>query len=144
MIAVDSNVLIAAHRSRFAQHEAALAALRRLVEGDEPFGLPIFVLAEFIRVVTHPRFLRPPTPLEIAVRTLDHLVSSANARLLSPGDRYWPRLRDAALDGRATGNRAFDAQIAAVCAEYGVRTILTEDRDFARFAWLEVRGLEPS
>jgi predicted nucleic acid-binding protein len=28
----------------------------------------------------------------------------------------------------------FDAQIAAVCREWGVRALLTEDRDFDRFA----------
>ncbi len=142
MIAVDSNVLIAAHRSRFVQHDAALAAVRRLAEGDEAFGIPVFVLAEFVRVVTHPRFLRPPTPIELAIRSLDHLTARAGARLLSPGDDYWSHLRAALQEGRATGNRAFDAQIAAVCREHGVHTILTEDRDFLRFPWLEIRTLE--
>ncbi|MEN8150330.1 MAG: PIN domain-containing protein [Planctomycetota bacterium] len=39
------------------------------------------------------------------------------------------------------GNLVFDAQIAAVCLENGARTILTEDRDFARFRRLTVRPL---
>jgi predicted nucleic acid-binding protein len=36
------------------------------------------------------------------------------------------------------GNLIFDAQIAAVCLEHGAPTILTEDRDFSRFASISV------
>jgi predicted nucleic acid-binding protein len=32
----------------------------------------------------------------------------------------------------------FDAQIASVCREHGVERLLTEDRDFSRFTFLEV------
>ena len=31
------------------------------------------------------------------------------------------------------GNLLFDAQIAAVCKEHGIKDLLSEDRDFARF-----------
>ena len=33
---------------------------------------------------------------------------------------------------------AIDAQIAAVCREHGVERLLTEDRDFSRFTFLDV------
>ncbi len=39
MIAVDTNVLVYAHRSDMAQHERGLAALTRLAEGDKVWGL---------------------------------------------------------------------------------------------------------
>ena len=35
----------------------------------------------------------------------------------------------------------FDAQIAALCREHGIDTILTNDRDFGRFQPLRVRLL---
>ena len=35
----------------------------------------------------------------------------------------------------------FDAQIAALCRENGIDTILTNDRDFERFEALQVRYL---
>ena len=35
----------------------------------------------------------------------------------------------------------FDAQIAALCREHGIDTILTNDRDFERFEPLQVRRL---
>ena len=39
------------------------------------------------------------------------------------------------------GNLMFDAQIGALCREHGIGTILTNDRDFARFEPLQVRRL---
>ena len=37
---------------------------------------------------------------------------------------------------------AFDAQIAAVCREHGVGRLLTQDRDFSRFPWIEIIDLD--
>ncbi|MGH7545144.1 MAG: PIN domain-containing protein, partial [Gemmatimonadota bacterium] len=67
--------------------------------------------------------------------------ASPSLTLLSPGDRYWPLFREALREGRAAGNLAFDAQIVAVCRERGVRALLTEDRDFRRFAGFPLEHL---
>jgi predicted nucleic acid-binding protein len=45
-------------------------------------------------------------------------------------------------ESNARGNLGFDAQIAAVCLEHGATTLLTEDRDFARFRSLKPLTLE--
>lgn len=100
----------------------------------------MFVLGEFVRVVTHPSVLTPPTGLDIAIESLDALLD-AGATVLTPGERYWDQLRTTLHDGAATGNLAVDAQIVAVCREHGVDEILTEDRDFARFTGMRVRRL---
>ena len=109
--------------------------------GDEAWALPVFCLAEFIRVVSHPRVFDPPTPAEDALAAVDALLESPSCRLLVPEGRYWVLLRQAVRDSAASGNLVFDAQIVAVCLEHGARTILTEDRDFSRFPGLTVRGL---
>jgi hypothetical protein len=41
----------------------------------------------------------------------------------------------------ASGNLVHDAQIAAVCLEHGARTLLTLDRDFARFPGITTQSL---
>lgn len=41
----------------------------------------------------------------------------------------------------ARGNLIFDVQIAATCKSYGASTIVTNDRDFERFAFLRVEYL---
>ena len=138
MIAVDSNVLVYAHRAEMAQHEAARAVLRELAEGDEPFAVPAFVAAEFLRVVTHPRMFRPPSSMTVARSDLDAVLDSPAARLLLPGPRHRALLVDAIDEGGATGNLVFDAAIVATCREHGVTRILTNDLDFRRFPSVEV------
>lgn len=138
MIAVDTNVLVQAHRSGLPGHRSALAWLRHLAEGAIPWGLPVFCLGEFVRVVTHPRVLDPPSSVDEALAAVRSLVQSPSARVLSPG-ASWPALfEEAVREGNTRGNLAFDAQIVAVCREHGANRLLTRDRDFARFAAIEI------
>lgn len=67
LIAVDTNVLIDAHRDGFREHRQALAWLRHLAEGLTPWAMPVFCLGEFVRVATHPRVLDPPSTIEQAL-----------------------------------------------------------------------------
>ena len=133
MIAVDTNVLVYAHREESPLHEPALARLRLLAEGGSPWGLPIFCIGEFVRVVTHPRVFHPPTDLETALAFLDQVLNSPSARLLAPGATFPVRFAEACRAGGVQGNLAYDAQLVAVCREHGVVEILTEDRDLGRF-----------
>ena len=141
MIAVDTNILVYAHRAEMAEHEAARAALAGLAEGDEPFGIPILVATEFLRVVTHPRVFRPPTPMATARAALDAVLDSPSARLLAPGPRHRALLAEAIEEGAATGNLVLDAAIVATCREHAARTILTNDLDFRRFPSIQVHRL---
>ena len=141
MIAVDTNVLVYARREELSKHGAAIAALTELAEGQVPWGLPIFCIGEFVRVVSHPRLFDPPTSTENALAFVEHLLESPTARLLLPGTRFLPLFKQTLAQSYVQGNVVFDAQIAAVCLESGARKILTEDRDFARFEDLKVATL---
>jgi uncharacterized protein len=142
MIAVDTNVLVYAHRQELLQHKAALRRLRELAEGAAPWGLPVFCLGEFLRVVTHPRVFQPCSTLEQALSAVQSLLSSPTVRILSPGPRYPQLFDEAARAADARGNLAFDAQIAAVCVEHGAESLLTLDRDFSRFPKIRLVRLE--
>jgi predicted nucleic acid-binding protein len=65
------------------------------------------------------------------------------ASMGDPGavEQHWPFLLDNTRAGDARGNLAFDAAIAAICQEVGVTLLLTEDRDFDRFAAVAVTRL---
>jgi toxin-antitoxin system PIN domain toxin len=141
MIAVDTNILIYAHRAEFPEHVAARKLLAGLAEGSELWALPVFCLGEFLRVVTHPAILKPPSDLPVAKRSLEALLDSPSVRVLSPGDRFPPLLLQTVADARATGNLVFDAQIVAVCRENGVETIWSNDRDLLRFPGVKARLL---
>lgn len=133
MIAVDTNVLVHAHREEMTQHSLALEAVRSLAEGEEPWALPVFVLGEFLRVVTHPRIFSPPSSRADAVAAIDALLASPTVRVLEPGPRFWPLLVSTMGEGDAAGNLILDAEIVAVCREHGVTKVLSTDRDFRRF-----------
>jgi uncharacterized protein len=134
-------VLLYAHRAESARHDVAQARLRELAEGASPWGLPVFVVGEFLRVATHPRVFDPPSTLEEATAAVEALLASPSLRVLSPGARYWPILRETLLEAGSRGNLVFDAQIVAVCREHGAGTLLTEDRDFRRFSGIRVARL---
>jgi uncharacterized protein len=141
LIAVDTNVLIYAHRDSFPEHEPALRRLRALTEGSTPWALPVFCIAEFFRVVTHPKVLSPPTGAETALAAIDRLLVAPTTRLLLPGAEFPAHFAACARSAGATGNLAFDVQIAALCREHGIRELLTADRDFARFPEITVLAL---
>jgi toxin-antitoxin system PIN domain toxin len=141
VVAADTNILVYAHRSEFEEHRAARALLASLAEGSDLWGLPVFCLGEFLRVVTHPAVLKPPSDLSAARRSLEALLSSPSLHVLTPGDRYPELLLQTVAEAGATGNLVFDAQIAAVCREQGVETLYSNDRDFARFKGIKVRRL---
>ncbi len=142
MIAVDTNILVYADREESALHAAALRALRLLAEGDEAWAIPVFCVGEFLRVISHDRLFDPPTPVLDAMDSVESLLASPSARLLVPGDRYLRLLRSMVVESHVHGNLVFDAQIAAVCLEHGATTLLTEDRDFARFRSLKPMTLD--
>ncbi len=142
MIAVDTNVLVTAHREDLPKHRLALERLSELALGDSPWGIPVFCLGEFARVVTHPRLFDPPSTLDEMIAALEGLLESPTVRVLAPGSRYPKLFAEAIRQADARGNLAFDAQIAAVCREQGAGRLLTMDRDFARFQGLHILDLE--
>lgn len=142
MIAVDTNILIYAHRAETELHATAAARLVALAEGAERWALPIFCVTEFIRVVTHRRVFNPPSTVAQAVAFVEGLAAAPNCDLVLPGPEFLQRLLAAAQEADAQGNLMFDAQIAALCREHGIDSILTNDRDFGRFEPLQVLRLE--
>jgi hypothetical protein len=133
MIAVDTNVLVYAHRPDLPQHRRARARLVELAEGPSRWAIPVFCLGEFLRIVTHPRLLSPPFSAREACEALGRILESPSLAVLMPGERFWPLLAEAIMQASATGNLVFDAQLVALCREAGVSALLTEDRDFDRF-----------
>ena len=141
MTAVDTNVLIYAHRGETVWHAAAKARLTALAEGAARWGLPVFCVTEFMRVVTHRRVFNPPSSVSEAGTFIERLTAAPSCELVRPGPAFLGHLMAAARDADARGNLMFDAQIAALCLEHGIDTVLTNDRDFRRFGLLRVQAL---
>ena len=143
MIAIDTNLLVYAHRQDSGWHPAAAALVTELAEGRAPWAIPWPCLHEFLAVVTHPRVYRPPTPLERALEQVDAWLESPSLVLLSEPGEHWPGLRSLLRSGRVAGPLVHDARVAALCLQHGVRELWSADRDFSRFARLRVRNPLP-
>ncbi|MCX6575314.1 MAG: PIN domain-containing protein [Candidatus Aminicenantes bacterium] len=140
MIAIDSNLLVYAHREDSTWHAAAYARLSGLAEGRAPWTIPWPCLHEFLAVVTHPRVFAPPTPLEKAVDQVEAWLESPSLILLAESEGYWRVFRTLLGAGHILGPKVHDARIAALCLQNGVSELWTIDRDFSRFPGLKVRN----
>ena len=140
MIAVDTNLLVYAHREDSPWHALAREKVAALAEGPGPWALPWPCLHEFIAIVTHPRIYEPPTPLEETLDQVEAWLESPSLVLLSEGEGYWGELRELTKASRIAGPAIHDARVAALCLHHGVRELWTADRDFGRFPKLTVRN----
>jgi len=140
MIAVDSNLLVYAHREDSPWHDVAYARIIELAEGQAPWAIPWPCIHEFLAIVTHPRIYTPPTPLEKALDQVEAWLESPSLVLLSESEDYWQQLRSMLQSGRVSGPQVHDARIAALCQQHGVSELWTIDRDFGRFPGLPVKN----
>ncbi len=93
MIAVDTNIMVYAHREDSPWHEPAYARLAELAEGRAAWAIPWPCLHEFLAIVTHPKIYSPPSPLEAALAQVEAWMESPSLVLLAETGGYWPGLR---------------------------------------------------
>jgi predicted nucleic acid-binding protein len=82
LIAVDTNILVYAHREDSPFHDAASKRIAELAEGSATWSIPWPCVHEFLAIVTHPRIYAPPTPLP---RALDQVDAWLEAPTLASG-----------------------------------------------------------
>lgn len=140
MIAVDTNILVYAHREDSKWHAKAYSTLKEVVESGNDWAVPWPCLHEFLAIVTHPKIYRPPSPLETAIAQVDAWHASPTLRLIGEGALYWDRLKQQLTEGKIQGGMIHDARIAALCVEAGVSVLWSADRDFSRFRRLKIRN----
>ena len=140
MTAVDTNILVYAHRADSEWHDRATACLRALAEGRADWAIPWPCLHEFVATVTHLRIFNPPSTVDQAIDQVEAWMESPSLTLLGEPHDHWPILRRQLLDGHVQGPAVHDARVAAICIGHGVRELLTADRDFDRFPSLRRRN----
>jgi predicted nucleic acid-binding protein len=86
VIAVDTNILVYAHRADSPFHDRARAAPETPAAGPRPWAIPWPCVLEFFAVVTHPRIYKTATPTQTVFAQLRALQSLANlAFIVLPG-----------------------------------------------------------
>jgi uncharacterized protein len=134
VIAVDTNVLVYAHRREAREHQRAQEVLRGLAEGREPWGIPWPCVYEFFSVVSNPRIWKQgaSTPEQVLMQ-LQAWIEAPTVRLLGETDGFFEVLAGLARRPRVRGPIIHDARVAAICLVHGVEKLLTRDRDFSLF-----------
>ena len=140
MIAIDTNILVYAHREESEWHERAAAAVAELAESAREWAIPWPCLHEFVAIATHPRIFRTPTPLDLAVAQVDAWLESPSLVVLSENDEYLAAFREVVLESRVTGARIHDARVAALCLSHGISELWSADRDFTLFRRVKLRN----
>jgi toxin-antitoxin system PIN domain toxin len=138
LIAIDTNILVYAHREDSPFHSAAAGCIARLAEGTAAWAIPWPCLHEFLAIVTRPRVYDPPSTIAEALNQIEAWMEIPNLVLLAEPEGYWTELRSVIAASQVTGARIHDARIAALCHQHGVRELWSADRDFSRFTEITV------
>lgn len=138
MLLCDVNVLVYAHRTDVADHARYREWLAGVLASDAAYGVSELVLSGFVRVVTHPRIFREPTPLEQALAFTGEVRERPNAVPVVPGSRHWDIFTRLCRGSGVKGSLVADAYLAAMAIESGCEWATT-DRDFSRFPGLSWR-----
>lgn len=133
MIALDTNILVHAHRDDSPWHRQAYRCVDVLATGIEPWAIPWPCLHEFLATVTNRKIFPRVAALDQALAQVDSWRESPSLRLVCETGQHWPVLARTLGRSRATGGLVHDARIAAICIENNVRELWTADRDFRRF-----------
>jgi uncharacterized protein len=139
VIAVDTNILVYAHRKDSEWNDLAYAKLAELAAGPASWAIPWPCVHEFYSVVTHPRIFSPPSNLEQALDQIAAWMESPHLVLLSEEGEYLPCLQTLVSKAKLRGPAVHDASIAALCRLHGIQELWTADRDFSRMG-LNVRN----
>ena len=134
MMAVDTNVLVYAHRREAKEHAQAKSRLAELAAGSDAWAIPWPCVYEFFSVVTNRRIWKEAVSTqEQAWLQLEAWMSSPSLRMLSETDDFASVLAELVRRPRVNGPVVHDARIAALCLAHGVEALLTRDRDFSFF-----------
>ncbi|MEI2776141.1 MAG: TA system VapC family ribonuclease toxin [Tetrasphaera sp.] len=138
MIALDTNLLVYAHRADSPHHAAAAAVLRQGVRAPQGAAVPWPCVHEFLAVVTHSRIYAPPSTMAVALASVGALADEPGVHFIGEGRDHVAVLTSLLASGSVVGPRVYDARIAAICLAHGIDELWSADRDFSWFPQLHV------
>jgi toxin-antitoxin system PIN domain toxin len=133
---LDVNILIEAHREDAPKHSQMSEWLAAELKTYAGVGVSELVLSGFLRVVTHPKVFRDPTPLAQALEFVSDFRSRRAVRIAQPGTEHWAIFTDLLTRYDAMGNMIPDAYHAALAIEFDYDWI-SLDRGFSRCSLLK-------
>jgi toxin-antitoxin system PIN domain toxin len=138
MILIDVNVMVYALRPDAVDHAKYRKWLEETLDSGSVCGLSDVALSGVVRILTHPRIFRDPTPLDVALGFATYLREHPGCVLVPTGERHWGIFARLCKVAGAKGNLISDAYFAALAIESGAEWI-TADHDYSRFPGLRWR-----
>ncbi len=74
MVAIDTNILVYAHREDTEWHDRALARPLELAQSTDRWAIPWPCVHEFISVTTRERYFDPPSTIRSNLSVMGHLL----------------------------------------------------------------------
>ncbi len=140
MIALDTNILVHAHRKEASLHEPARQTVKDLAESMSPWCICFHSLIEFYGMATHPKIWRKASSPAEAFRQIHAWRAAPSLRILGDSAIVLESLESITTMAKIQGPLIHDARITACCLANGVTEIWTVDRDFSRFPDLKTRN----
>lgn len=140
MIAIDTQLLIYAHRAEYPWHARARERIASLAGSGARWAIPMHCLVEFYANVTRARRYSPPSTPQQAILQTEAWLGAPTVSVLTESAATWAVTAELLAATGTTGSIAYDARIAAVCLQHGVTELWTHDRDFSRFQDLRTRN----
>lgn len=140
MIAVDTNILVYAHRRDSPQFDLARRRVAELARDEQGWAIPWPCVHEFVGIVTHPKIFKKPTPVATAIDQVNAWQDSGGLHLLAETSATWRFVESVLVGAAVVGPRVRDAKVAAICLTHRVDELWTADRDFSRFPALRTRN----
>lgn len=137
---VDVNVLLYASTAGSPWHARATEFLTECRSGSDLFCLAWPTLLAYLRMVTHPSIVSPPLPPREAEENVGSLVRLPNVRLLAEQEGFWDLYCRSTRDVVVRGKLVPDAHLATLLRQHGVKILYSNDRDFLKFDFLDVRN----
>jgi toxin-antitoxin system PIN domain toxin len=137
--AIDANLLLYAANADSDENDRAVQFLQECVDRGEVLCIAWPTVMAFLRISTHPSIFPAPLSWEEAAQYVDTLLEVPHVRTLSELEGFWDLYRELAADLLPRGNLVPDLHLAAILRQNGVRTLYTNDRDFLKFGFLDVR-----
>jgi uncharacterized protein len=140
LIAVDTNILVYAHREDSPFHDAANSCVRSLAESAQAWAIPWPCIHEFYAITTHPKIYNPPSTSDEAIKQISAWIASKSLVLIGETGEHWATLKSQLTAGKVVGPQIHDTRIAALCLQHDVHELWSADRDFSRYPLLKTRN----
>jgi toxin-antitoxin system PIN domain toxin len=139
-VSVDANLLLYASDSSSPFHDRARRLLEEQTERPEMLYVAWPVAMAYLRIATHPRIFDRPLQPNVALGNLESLLSLPRVRALSEREGFLEAYAEVTGSMSVRGNFVPDAHLATILFQHGIRVLYSNDVDFRKFDFLEVRN----